>query len=317
MTRLTLLLALSAGATVSATAWVFLRPPRRIRRRVTPYVQVVRTRLLRGADPETYLAISKSPARLLDVFEPILDRLSRLHGRVLGPRDEEQLSLRLRQSGLYPGMDAADRLRAFRNRALATAGATGAGMGLVGWQSQGAVGMAVYATAGFLLGSFIAKGRVDRAVAARQRRIRSELYTVNQILAMRARAGGGVGDALRHVAQRGQGAIVSEIQEVLRLVRTGTPITDALRGAAASTSEPEAARLYHSLAITQERGVDLADSLLALSRDLRVARRDEAVTKAATRRVAAVIPIVVILAPIAIAFLAAPLPSLIFGGGAP
>jgi len=317
VTRLTLLLALSAGATVSATAWALLRPPRRIRRRVMPYVQVARTRLLRGADPETYLIISRAPARLRDAFDPMLDRLSSLHARILGPRDGEQLALRLRQSGLYPGMDSADRLRAFRNRSLATAGAAGAGLGVVGWQSQGAVGMVVYAAAGFLLGSFIARGRVDRAVTARRRRIRSELYTVNQILAMRAPAGGGVGDALRHVAQRGSGAIVSEIQEVLSLVRAGTPITEALRRAASNTSEPEAARLYHSLAITQERGVDLADSLLALSRDLRVARRDEAVTKAATRRVAAVVPIVVVLAPIAIAFLAAPLPSLIFGGGAP
>jgi Flp pilus assembly protein TadB len=147
--------------------------------------------------------------------------------------------------------------------------------------------------------------------------MRGELYTVNQILAMRARVGGGVGDALRHIAQRGRGVIVSEVQEILRLVRTGTPTTEALRRAAANTAEPEAARLYHSLAIGQERGVDLADSLLALSKDLRVARRDEAVTKAATRRIAAVVPIVVILAPIAIAFMAAPLPSLIFGGGTP
>jgi Flp pilus assembly protein TadB len=214
-------------------------------------------------------------------------------------------------------MEATDRLRAFRNRSLATTGAVAVALGGIGWQSQGGVGLVVYAIGGFTLGSFLARGRVDRAIAERRRRIRAELYTVNQILAMRARVGGGVGDALRHVAQRGRGVIVSEVQEILRLVRTGTPTTEALRRAAAHTAEPEAARFYHSLAIGQERGVDLADSLLALSKDLRVARRDEAVTKAATRRIAAVIPIVVILAPIAIAFMAAPLPSLIFGGGTP
>ncbi len=32
MTRTTLVLALSAGTTVSATAWVILRPPRRLQR---------------------------------------------------------------------------------------------------------------------------------------------------------------------------------------------------------------------------------------------------------------------------------------------
>jgi Flp pilus assembly protein TadB len=214
-------------------------------------------------------------------------------------------------------MEAGNRLRAFRNRSLAIAGGTAAVLGVMGWQSQGGIGLVAYAAGGFLLGSYLARGRVDSAISKRRHRIRSELYTVNQILAMRARVGGGVGDALRHVAQRGKGEIVGEIQEVLRLVRTGTPMTEALRRAASNSVEPEAARLYHSLAIGQERGVDLADSLLALSRDLRVARRDEAVTRAATRRIAAVVPIVVILAPIAIAFMAAPLPSLIFGGGAP
>jgi Flp pilus assembly protein TadB len=247
----------------------------------------------------------------------MLERISRSFSRVFGPRDEELLALRLRQSGLYPGMDATGRLRAFRNRSLATALGGAALLGAVGWMSQGGVGLALYALGGLFLGSYLARGRVDRAVARRRERIRSELYTVNQILAMRARAGGGVGDALRHVAERGRGAVVSEIQEVMRLVRSGTPTTEALRRAAAATSEPEAARLYHSLAIAQERGVDLADTLLALSRDLRAARRDEAVTKAATRRIAAVVPIVVILAPIAITFLAAPIPSLIFGGGVP
>ena len=172
-------------------------------------------------------------------------------------------------------------------------------------------------TAGSTMGATRARRRVERAVQERAGRLRAELYTVNQILAMRARVGGGVGDALRHVAQRGKGVIVGEIQEVLRLVRTGTPMSEVLRKTASSTAEPEAARLYRSLAIGQERGVDLADSLLALSRDLRVARRDEAVTRAATRRIAAVVPIVVILAPVAIAFMAAPLPTLIFGGGSP
>lgn len=317
MTRLTVLLALSAGSAVTAVVWVILRPARRLRPRVTDYVQVARTRLLRGADPDTYVAVSNPQAGIRDVFEPVLERLSRLLSRVLGPRDEEQLALRLRQSGLYPGMDGADRLRAYRNRALATAATVAFALGAVGWITQGGFGLLIYGVGGLLLGSYMARGRIDRAVIRRRQRIRSELYSVNQILAMRARAGGGVADALRHVAERGRGAVVSELQEVIRVVRTGTPLKDALRRAASNTSEPEAARLYHSLAIAQERGVDLADSLLALSRDLRIARRDEAVTKAATQRIAAVVPIVVILAPIAIAFLAAPLPSLIFGGGGP
>ena len=317
MSRVSLLLSLSAGVTVTAIAWLVLRPPRRLPGRVRPYAHVARSRLLRTADPQTYLAATGATAGVRDVFAPLMERMVHVYSRVLGPRDEEMLALRLRQSGFYPGMEANERLRAFRNRSLATAGIAAGILGTVGWQSRGTAGLVAYATGGFVLGSLIARGRIDGAIARRRRRIQSELYTVNQILAMRARAGGGVSDALRHVGQRGTGSVVGEIREVLQLSRSGVPVTEALRRAASMTAEPEAARLYHSLAIAQERGVDLADTLLALSRDLRVARRDEAVTTAARRRIMAVVPIVVILAPIAIAFMAAPLPSLIFGGGAP
>lgn len=317
MTRLSLMLALSSGVTVTAAAWAVLRPPRRLHNRVRRYANVARTRLLRSVDPDAYLVANRAPVTVGHVFRPVVEQLAKIQTRLLGPGDPEVLAVRLRQSGLYPGMEAEERLRAYRTRNLTTAALITAALGFVGWQTQGGVGLIAYSMGGFVLGSFVARGRVDKAVKARRQRIQSELYTVNQILAMRARTGGGVADALRHIAERGRGLVVSEIRDVIQLSKSGLPITDALRQAASTTAEPEAARLYHSLAIAQERGVDLADSLLALSRDLRVARRDEAVTKAASRRIMAVVPIVVILAPIAIAFMAAPLPSLIFGGGAP
>lgn len=317
MTRLTLLLAASAGSSVTAAIWAVLKPPRRLRTRVRPYSHVARTRLLRAADPETYLAVTRPHVRLIDAVEPLIGRLARLHSRVFGPRDQEVWAIRLRNSGLYPAVDTNARVDAFRRRSLATSLAGAGVLGLVGWSTNGAIAMIAYAAGGFALGAAIARGRVNNAVIARRRLMRAELYTVNQILAMRARAGGGVTDALRHVAQRSRGVVASEIREALQLQRSGLPIIDALRRSAAITAEPEAGRLYLSLAIAHERGVDLAEALLALARDLRVSRRDEAVTKAATRRIAAVIPIVVILAPIALAFLAAPLPTLIFGNATP
>lgn len=317
MTRLTILLAASAGSSVTAALWTVLKPPRRLRMRVRPYSQVARTRLLRSADPETYLAVTRPQVRLIDVVEPLVGQLTRFCARIAGPRDQELWATRLRNSGLYPALDANARIEAFRRRALATSFAGAGLLGFVGWSTNGAVGMIAYAAVGFAFGAALTRGRINNAVIARRRLMRAELYTVNQILAMRARAGGGVTDALRHVAQRSRGVVASEIRETLQLQRSGLPITDALRRAAASTAEPEASRLYLSLAIAHERGVDLAESLLALARDLRVSRRDEAVTKAATRRIAAVIPIVVILAPIALAFLAAPLPTLIFGNAVP
>lgn len=317
MSRLSLLLALSSGATVTAVAWAIVRPPRRLHKRVRRYGNVARARLLRSVEPDAYLAATKTPVTIRNAFTPVLEQLTALQARLIGPADEAQLAVRLRQSGLYPGTDPDERLGAYRTRTLAMAALAAVALGFVGWQTQGPTGLILYGVGGFVVGSFIARGRVDKAIKQRRQRAQSELYTINQVLAMRARTGGGVADALRHIAQRGRGIIATEIREILRLSRSGLPITDALRKVASTTVEPEAARLYQSLAIAHERGVDLADTLLALSRDLRIAKRDEAVTKAASRRIMAIVPIVVILAPIAIAFMAAPLPSLIFGGGTP
>jgi tight adherence protein C len=317
MSRLTILIALSGGMAVTATLWALLKPPRWLGGRVRPYAQVARSRLLRGGDPNTYRAVTRPAVTIRDALQPAVERVTQLHARLLGPHDEEALAIRLRQAGLYPGLEADQRLAAHRFRSLMTSLFAGGALGFVGWSTGGPITLALYATGGLVLGAALARGRVDRAINRRRQRMIAELYSINQILAMRARAGGGVVDALSHVAQRSTGAITAEIRETLTLHRSGIPITAALRRAASSAPEPEAARLYQSLAVAQERGVDLADSLLALARDLRTDRRDRAVTRAATRRIAAVVPIVVILAPIAIAFLAAPLPTLIFGSPSP
>jgi pilus assembly protein TadC len=91
-------------------------------------------------------------------------------------------------------------------------------------------------------------------------------------------------------------------------------LSAALERAARLTPEPEAARSYAVLATAQERGADLGEALLDLSQDLRAARREELQREASRRRLLMVIPIVVILAPIVLLFIGAPIPQIIFGG---
>jgi hypothetical protein len=67
--------------------------------------------------------------------------------------------------------------------------------------------------------------------------------------------------------------------------------------AAAVTAEPEARRTYLVLATAQDRGTDLSDALLDLSKDLRAQGRDDLQQEAARRRLWLIIPIVLILAP--------------------
>jgi pilus assembly protein TadC len=108
--------------------------------------------------------------------------------------------------------------------------------------------------------------------------------------------------------------VVEELRDVLALHRGGRPMAEALELAARTTPEPHAARTYRLLATGVEYGADLAEGLRALSEDIR-GQRVEALRRAATkRRAAMLVPIIAILAPVMLLFVAAPLPSIVFSG---
>ena len=65
---------------------------------------------------------------------------------------------------------------------------------------------------------------------------------------------------------------------------------EAFRRAAELTPEPSAARTYQLLAAGVERGVDLGGGLLALSEDIRDARREQLHKDAVRRRAAMLVP---------------------------
>ena len=138
-----------------------------------------------------------------------------------------------------------------------------------------------------------------------------EVYTINQLLAMRVRAGGGVMQAVGATVKRGSGEVVSELEEVLRLHRSGWSGPDAFRRVAELTPEPFCSRTYRLLASAEERGADLAGALLSLSEDVRETRRESIKRTATKRRAAMLVPTIAILAPVLILFVAAPLPYLI------
>ena len=167
---------------------------------------------------------------------------------------------------------------------------------------------------GAAVGAFLARSRLSEAVRRRRDSIRAELYTINQLVAMYTRVGGGVLEAIRYVVTRARGAAVDELAEVLLLHERGWSFGEAIERAERLTPEPEAARTYRLMATCQEQGTDLAEALLGLSKDLRAVRRDDLRRRAAKRRILMVIPVVVILAPITMLFMAAPIPSIVFGG---
>lgn len=296
----------SAFAVILLVRW--LAPPTpRLAGRVRPYAYEAR---IAGVVSGAPIDAASSVARMLRaMLGPLARRLIRLIDRDGGV----QVRLRLRQSGLYRGLDDDEGLEAYRVKQLGTTfGWIGLAVAIgIAFEVPGPRALAIGGL-GLIVGITRNRGRIDRAIRRRQEVMRIEIYTVNQLLAMRVRAGGGVVHAVQQVVSRGRGETVSELDEALRLHRAGMRASEAFGRIAVTTPESACARTYALLGAADERGADLAGALLELSEDVRESRR-EALRRAATRRRAAMlIPIIGILAPVMLLFVGAPLPQIIF-----
>jgi Flp pilus assembly protein TadB len=235
----------------------------------------------------------------------LIDRL----GRLLERRRDDALALHLRQAG-YVDVTP-DEYRSRVAIQVIAYGAAGAALGAFAVHSTlAALGLTA---CGVVFGASRLRGRLERNLDDRRERIRLELYTVNQMLAMHVRTGAGPVQATQRVVDRGTGVVVEELTRVLASMRNGVAEPEAFRRAAELTPEPAAARTYKLFAAGAERGVDLADGLRALSEDLRDARREEIRKSATKRRAAMLVPTIAVLAPVMLLFIAAPLPSIVFG----
>ena len=312
-----ILASLLAGFTVARTAWWVVRPPTRLSARVRPYTISSRSAL--GRRPDT-LVLSESPVErsdsvLVRLLGPMVLKLADVLGGLIDHGGDERLLLRLKHAGVLGDVPETRRALQYRvqvvsTAAVATAGGLGLGL-LIGHTAAPALAVGGI---GLVFGLAWPRGRLDRLITRRREEMRVELYTVNHLLAMHVRVGGGVIQALQRVVERGSGAVVAELAEVLRAHRSGVRISAALTRAAAQSAEPHAARTYRLLAASAEHGADLARGLMDLSRDLHSQRREDLRRLATRQRAATIIPIVVILAPVLLLFVAAPLPSIVFGG---
>jgi Flp pilus assembly protein TadB len=299
--------AIAIGAVFAAVARTVVPPTTRLAPRVRPYLVAVR-----GVDHTTTVAPLAAATRRTTVgrlFAPPLVALLRRVGRFLERRSDEHLERLLWQAGFAELTPDEYRVRQ-AVRGVVLGAACGAIAALVVQ-----VPMVVVATAlsGFVFGATGWRRRVEAAIEARAARLRQELYTVNQLLALHLRTGAGPMQAVQRIVERGHGAVVDELQAVLAWARGGMSEADAFRRAAALTPEPSAARTYQMFATGTERGADLASALLALSGDIRDARREQVHKDAVRKRAAMLVPTIAILAPIMLLFIAAPLPSIVLG----
>lgn len=307
-----LIAAIASAVLIGALTAVVVRPRRRLAGRVRPYTIGARTSLGRPADVPSLGPIDGSLAKRL--LWPMLEPLALRAGRMMEPEAEDAMSRRLRQARFLPDLAPDHRLLEYRVRALAQSVTVAVGAAFIGT----ATGRSRLITLVLLLGGAIAgygryRGRIDRTIEDNRERIRIELYTVNQLLAMNLRVGGGIVQAMQRVVQRGSGLVVDDLATALRIHATGRSLRDALLHVAEATPEPTAARTYRLLAAGAEHGADLASSLLEHADDVREARREGMERQATRRRAGMLIPTIAILAPVMLLFIAAPIPSIVFG----
>ncbi len=297
------LAAILFGVTAAAASGLVVRPTPRLASRVRPYTLIPRSRLGRSADVPALAGEDAwlSGGTFRRLFGPLVLAAAGWLGRLLDARSDEGLRLMLRQAGYGALTPEEYRVRQLGAAALGAGTGVAAGFLLVG----SAVVVLVLGLLGFVVGATRWRARLDKGTALRRERLRVELYTVNQLLAMHIKTGGGPIQATQRIVARGSGVVVEELAEVLRLIAGGMPPH--------LTAEPQAARTYELLAAGTERGADVGAALLAFSEDIRDERREDLKKAATRRRAAMLVPIIALLAPVMLLFILAPIPRIVFG----
>jgi tight adherence protein C len=309
MSPLDLIAAVGVAMGAAGLAGLLVPPTPRLANRVRPYAALSRSSLGHRDVPVALDAAPLAGGVLTRLFGPPVIALFARLTRAGAGRGDDKLAILLRQAGEIDRTPDEYRVRQL-GEALAVGVVSGAAVGSL----VRAPAVALLAgVAGFVVGLTRSRRRLEREVTTRAARIRLELYTVNQLLAMHVRTGAGPMQAVQRIVDRGHGVVVGELGDTLTWIRSGMGEAAAFRRAAELTPEPSATRTYQLIAAGVERGVDLAGGLLALSEDIRDARREQLHKDAVRRRAAMLIPTIGILAPIMLLFIAAPLPSIVLG----
>lgn len=302
------------AATLVASIVHILVPPRRVLMgRLRPYAALARSRLGTGYADVSVVSLTRhdSDPASLRVFAPLVSSLANGLGSLVDAADADTLRLRLRHAGFSD--TSPDQYR-MRQLGYTVAGLTiGAALGLSLFGSvMGTVSLTLLC--GFP-GATLQRGRVDRAIAERRLKMRNEVFTVTQLVAVHIRTGHGPVDAIRAVCALGRGPVIEELREALSWISGGTSPQRAYDKLAEATPEPAAARFYRLLASSAQSGGDVAGAMLAVGNDLRSQRREEIARNAVKRRTAMLLPLLFLIAPIMVLFVGAALPSFVLGSG--
>jgi Flp pilus assembly protein TadB len=293
-----------AGA-VAAASWLAIQPRRPPLRRLLPYAEVTRSRL--GVPVETMprpVFASEAARRLLGPLASSgLDQL----GRLLKVRDNDSLQRQLRQAGMTMTVEQYRRLH------LRWVIASPIVCGAVGILLGSTPVALLLVAAGAFAGVRKMPDTVRSSTRRRGARCRSDLPTIAGLLSPRVYNNKSLAVAIGDLVSQGSGPIIDDLSRVLAATRTGVGLAAALDRAAEEAVDVAAARFYRFLSAATTGGIDLPKALLDQADELRTIRREEVERAAAARQVSMVIPTLVLMVPVTIVFLMAPIPKMLFG----
>lgn len=277
------------GLLLLASVWLRGRRPA-LYDRVAPYV--------RDVQPDAYVAGGQR-GTWSGLVAPVLawagDRLGRTLG---GTASVEQRLARLGSGLSVAGFRVQQVLWGVAGFALCAA------LSLLWLVRSGATSPAllVLCGCGAVVGVLARDNVLTSQVNRREQRMREELPTVADLLALAVAAGEGPAAGLERVVKVSHGELSRELARVLADVRTGTTMTRALDDLAARTGLASLARFAEGLAVAVDRGTPLVDVLHAQAADVRESGRRELMELGGRREVAMMLPVVFLILPVTVVF---------------
>lgn len=260
--------------------------------RIEPYVHDV-------PRPSRYLAGSVERLDVNRALAPLLRRLGRIVGQVLG--GSASVRRRLERAGQPPDVEG------FRAQ-QALWGVFGglAGTAYVTLQFAGGGGSAVSALAivvgSTVLGVVARDQMLTRSAERREQQVLAEFPAVAEMLALAVTAGEGAAAALERVAGLSCGELSRELSICLSEARAGATLPEALQGLADRTGLPSLARFVDGIVVAVQRGTPLADVMRAQAQDARDASKQQLIELGGQREILMMVPVVFMVLPVTVLF---------------
>ncbi|SDQ13562.1 type II secretion system F family protein [Microbacterium sp. cf332] len=141
-----------------------------------------------------------------------------------------------------------------------------------------------------------------RAADRRMRRIREEVPTVLEFLALCLSAGESLTDALRRVGDVGAGELTAHLRAAVLAAGTGSSLADALRDMARSLGVGSIDRAVDHLVSAIERGAPLAQVLQSQAADAREDAKRVLIEQAGRKEILMLLPLVFLVLPLSVLF---------------